>query len=181
MKWKKKSISSIYRGLNPIQESVFKSTTGDPLQPRSQGGEVRRRQRGFTLVEALVALVILSIGLLGLATLQMNSVSATHSSMLRTQASVLAFDLSERMRVYHRSAADYVSSCDGSPGMGEMQDWCDILADRLPSPSAEVADLGDDEYLIRITWAEQRNILATTLAGDTGAREEFTYRFQPAR
>src|SRR5262249_23001163 len=54
--------------------------------------------RGFTLVEVLVTLVVMSIGLLGLAALQLTSLKANHGSATRTQAVYLAYDIIERMR-----------------------------------------------------------------------------------
>jgi len=50
------------------------------------------------LVEALVALVVLSIGLLGIAGLQITSLKANHGSATRTQAVYLAYDIIDRMR-----------------------------------------------------------------------------------
>lgn len=52
----------------------------------------------MTLIEALVTVVIMSIGLLGLAALQNTSVKFTYDSYLRTQSSMLASDLFDRMR-----------------------------------------------------------------------------------
>lgn len=54
--------------------------------------------KGFTLIEILVALVVLSIGLLGLAGLQTISLRNNHSAYLRGQATLLAYDISDRMR-----------------------------------------------------------------------------------
>ncbi|MDT0635401.1 type IV pilus modification protein PilV [Spectribacter hydrogenoxidans] len=56
------------------------------------------RQRGFTLLEALIALVVVSIGLLGLLGLQAVSLSNTHVSATRTTANDAAKDIAERMR-----------------------------------------------------------------------------------
>jgi len=56
------------------------------------------RQSGFTLVEVLVALVVLAIGLLGLASLQMMSLKFNSDAYLRTQATALAYDIADRMR-----------------------------------------------------------------------------------
>lgn len=56
------------------------------------------RQRGFTLLEALIALVVVSIGLLGLLGLQAVSLSNTHVSATRTTANDAAEDIAERMR-----------------------------------------------------------------------------------
>ncbi len=54
--------------------------------------------KGFTLLEVLVSLVIFSIGLLGLAGLQIFSLRLTGDSLLRTTAAILANDMIDRMR-----------------------------------------------------------------------------------
>ena len=56
------------------------------------------RQRGVTLIEALVSLFIISIGLLGVAGLQATSLVAGHSSTMRSKAVFYTNDLLERMR-----------------------------------------------------------------------------------
>lgn len=56
------------------------------------------KMTGLTLIEVLVTLVILSIGLLSMAALQMTGMRSTSSAAHRTQASILANDIAERMR-----------------------------------------------------------------------------------
>ncbi len=56
------------------------------------------KQKGFTLVEVLVAVFILAIGLMGLASLQVMSVKTNQSAYYRSQASILAYDILDRMR-----------------------------------------------------------------------------------
>jgi type IV pilus assembly protein PilV len=57
----------------------------------------RIAQRGFTLLEVLIALVIFSLGLLGMAGLLTVSVKTNHSAYLRSQAFLLAQDMADRM------------------------------------------------------------------------------------
>ncbi|MGD8568756.1 MAG: type IV pilus modification protein PilV [Gammaproteobacteria bacterium] len=54
---------------------------------------------GFTLIEVLIAVVILSIGLLGMAGIQVQGLRGTTSSTMRSQATILANDIAERIRV----------------------------------------------------------------------------------
>ncbi|BCX81035.1 type IV pilus assembly protein PilV [Methylomarinovum caldicuralii] len=54
--------------------------------------------RGFTLIEILVAVLVLAIGLLGLAKLQTFGLHSSHGANLRTQATLLAYDMTDRMR-----------------------------------------------------------------------------------
>jgi len=58
-----------------------------------------RRAQGFTLLEVLVALLVLGVGLLGFALLQTMNVRFVQSSNYRTQATNLAYDLIDLMRV----------------------------------------------------------------------------------
>ena len=58
----------------------------------------RKDHTGFTLMEVLIAVLILSIGLLGLASLQANGLRSNFSSYARSQAVILANDMADRMR-----------------------------------------------------------------------------------
>ncbi len=59
---------------------------------------LRPRQRGFSLIEVMVALFVLSIGLLGLAGLQTLGLKFNVQSYQRTQAVLNAYDIIDRMR-----------------------------------------------------------------------------------
>jgi len=56
-----------------------------------------KRSHGFTLIEILIAVVILSIGLLGMAGIQIKGLRGTSSSSQRSQAALLANDIAERI------------------------------------------------------------------------------------
>jgi type IV pilus assembly protein PilV len=62
-------------------------------------------QKGFTLLEAMIALVIFSISLIGIAGLQSQSLSFSQSAYLRSQATYLVYDMLDRMRA-NREAAE---------------------------------------------------------------------------
>ena len=57
------------------------------------------KNSGFTLIEVLVTVVILSIGLLGMAGIQIQGLRGTTSSTVRSQATILANDIAERIRM----------------------------------------------------------------------------------
>ena len=65
---------------------------------------------GFTLIEVLIAMLVLAIGLLGLATLQTYSLRANLSAYTRGQATQLLYDMSDRMRANSSLANTTTSS-----------------------------------------------------------------------
>jgi type IV pilus assembly protein PilV len=62
------------------------------------------RAKGFTLVEVLVSLVILAIGLLGIAKLMLLSSHSNDSAYLRSQATALAYEMLDNMRANRQEA-----------------------------------------------------------------------------
>lgn len=66
-----------------------------------------RRAHGFTLIEVLIALVIMSVGMLGIAGLYVHSMQAGRTSIFRHNAVTLASDVADRIRANPRAAATY--------------------------------------------------------------------------
>ena len=58
----------------------------------------RTRQRGISMVEALVALVVIAVGMLGIAGLYLSSLQASRSAKLRSYAVELASSIADRIR-----------------------------------------------------------------------------------
>ena len=77
------------------------------MKARRKFGRIRLSE-GFTLIEVLVAVVVLAIGLLGLAGLQISSLRGNQSAHSRTQASLIVDDMVERIRANRDSAVTYV-------------------------------------------------------------------------
>jgi type IV pilus assembly protein PilV len=128
-----------------------------------------RASRGFTLVETLVALVVLSIGLLGVAALQLTSLRSNHGSAMRSQATFLAYDIVDRMRANRDAAVagdyDIAYEDEGEAGTvaGEdLIDWKTNIANTLPavdiagvtSPADGTISRDGDIFTITIRWAD---------------------------
>lgn len=77
------------------------------------------RQRGMSMIEVLVTIIILAFGLLGLAGLQLKVQNAEMESYQRAQALVLLNDMIERIGSNRANAASYVTS--GAIGTGDAQ------------------------------------------------------------
>lgn len=73
------------------------------MHDRSQA-PVPRPARGFSLIEVLIALLVLAVGLLGLAFLQAAGLRFNNDSYMRSQATLLAYDLVDRMRANRKAA-----------------------------------------------------------------------------
>jgi type IV pilus assembly protein PilV len=100
----------------------------------------RGHARGFTLLEMLVALLVLSFGLLGMAGLQATGLRNNSNAYHRTQASVIALDIIERMRANRAAAAkgDYELALNASPPTSpstqaerDLSLWIDNIEDKL--------------------------------------------------
>ena len=70
---------------------------------------IKKIQIGFSLFEVLIALLVLSVGLLGLANLQGRSISSSYNAHLRTQATSLAQSMVDRMRANRDYAMEAVN------------------------------------------------------------------------
>ncbi len=68
------------------------------------------------MVESLVALVVLSVGMLGIAGLYISSLKAGRSALVRTQAVALATDLADRIRANRGGLGSYVTASYGVDG-----------------------------------------------------------------
>jgi type IV pilus assembly protein PilV len=121
--------------------------------------------RGVTLIEVLIALVVFSIGLLGLAGLQTFSLRFNTSAYYRTQATALAYGLADRMRANRQGALDGLYTgdfaspapdCDADAAGGgtpaeDVAAWRNALACQLPEGNGAIASNGT-EFTITVQW-----------------------------
>lgn len=140
------------------------------------------RQRGFTLVETMVALVVLSIGLLGVAKLVTGAVHANDSGYMRGQATQLAYEILDEMRANRPGALSYVGAgtstdCSTAPctpaalaGL-DMYNWNARVAATLPNGVGTVtpsAGAAGTVATIVVTWDDSQAQWAFgTAAGST--------------
>ena len=92
---------------------------------------LHKRQRGITLIESMVALVIAALGILGILGVQMRTLSDTSTTVRRAQAIRLIDDLGERMRTNPNAMVNlgsYVSNFATNPAVGSCASGCDHAA-----------------------------------------------------
>jgi len=68
------------------------------LPAHCTGGKMSTGERGFTLIEVMIAAFILAVGLMAMGAVQMTSMRSGGDSFMRTQASIAAADMADRMR-----------------------------------------------------------------------------------
>ncbi len=136
---------------------------------------------GFTLLEVMIALVVLSFGLLGMALLQTSALRAGQSANYRSQATILAYDLADMIRANRLQAAAYglidnddiittAANCNTPPGANTAR----YVADRLTwicnvQRSLPSIQSGDVQVIpatatvagtvnIKLTWVNDRSV-----------------------
>lgn len=96
----------------------------------------RRRERGVAMLEALITIVILAFGILGLAGLQAKMQAAEMESYQRSQALVLLDDMAHRLSANRANAASYITVGEVGTGDAEPAD-CSGLAVGQPRDQCE--------------------------------------------
>lgn len=123
----------------------------------------RPRSSGVTLVEVLVTLIVISVGLLGIAGLQLVSLRNSKDATIRTQASVLAADITDRMRANRTAALNdqYNLLITAAPGTGtsipedDLTTWRAALAQHLPNGTGSITRDVGNVFTITIQWRER--------------------------
>ena len=125
-------------------------------------------QRGISLLEVLVAIVILSLGLLGITGLQITGLKNSHTAYLRGQAAQYAYDMIDRMRVNRQAAINgnyNLAMGDSDPACGtlatcDQQEWRGQVRG-LPDGNGAIA-VANGKATVTVQWSE------ASIGGGTG-------------
>ncbi len=127
-----------------------------------------RHMSGFSLIEVMVAVLVLGLGLLGFALLQTMSVRFTQSANHRTQATNLAYDMLDQIRVNRLAVGQYVGGYNATAAAADCQPngtvtpaafrtvWQCRLGMALGAGATANVGLNDGEVTVAITWGDQR-------------------------
>ena len=140
------------------------------------------RQSGFSLLEVMIAVLVLAIGLLGLTALQAQGLRGGSGAHLRAQATLLAYDMMERLRAdfdnarmgaYNLAmAADPPLAGGGVFTDDETRRWMEQVAALLPGSDASINCDAIGICTVTIQWDESR------AAGVEGAIQTFRFTTQ---
>jgi type IV pilus assembly protein PilV len=135
---------------------------------------------GFTIVEVLVALVVLAVGMLGIAGLYVITLGSGGAAINRMQAVNLATDIADRIRSNRNANVAYAGgasagfTCIGDGAVNctaaemaadDLLQWNDEITAVLPSASGTIAVAGSSApyaYTITISWSEPGQTAAQT-------------------
>ena len=140
----------------------------------------RRKARGFSLIEVLVTVLILSFGLLGVAGLLVKGVSNAAGSEATSKANQLILDMADRMRAnstnalsasteYLLSYGDAVPTAITSIALQDKKDWMNAIAAQLPAGQGKISNTvagGARKVSIGVRWSA---CLGTISDADTTA------------
>jgi type IV pilus assembly protein PilV len=141
------------------------------------------KDSGFTLLEVLIALLVLSIGLLGLAALQTTGLRSNQMASMRTLATQLAYDMTDRMRANPAGLAanQYVIATGEEPtdppvtvADTDLTEWRRQVA-RLPQGDSSITQNAGPptSHVITVYWNEERNPEATLGSCPPASNTEF--------
>ena len=138
-----------------------------------------KRVQGFTLIEVLIALVIMSVGMLGIAGLYVHSMQAGRTSLFRHHAVTLAGDVADRIRANPTAAAAYAgagadNNCidggiDCTPAQMASNDiliWGQQAANSLPTGTVVIVfdnAPSPPTYQITVQWNEPGQVLTYSI------------------
>lgn len=146
---------------------------------------LKKKQNGFTLLEVMIALVIFSIGLLGLSGLQAISLQNNQVAYSRTVATMLAYDLADRIRnnpggTYSTAAIPgtpptscITNSCTpANMALHDLWEWNQSINDAqnnlLSAQGFITPPVAGTAYTIAIAWDEERTGTAPACPPPTG-------------
>lgn len=129
-----------------------------------------RWQAGFSLLEVLISVVVLSVGLLGMAGLQANALRNTQSSLQRTQISMLTHLIFDAMRAnravtYSLAKTCEVPAAEGSLAEKDIKYWIEKLQTNLGDDEQSCGEISCEDQVctVRIYWNDSRGTEAHAL------------------
>ncbi len=122
------------------------------------------QQKGVSLLEVLVAILILSFGLLGLAALQTNALRNNQSSFQRSQAVMLTYFIVDAIRVDRANVGSYTmgKTCTapaaGSLAAATKKTWIETIQTNLGTSACGEITCNTGDCTIKIYWNDERAI-----------------------
>lgn len=115
-----------------------------------------KNQQGVTLLEVMISVLVLAIGILGVAGLQSVSLRSTNTAHERAMAVVLTETLFEVMRVNADAARDGLFNMTCENPLEGTEDWFDDVKQATDGETCAVVEWNNGVYTVTIDWSDQR-------------------------
>lgn len=137
-----------------------------------------RRQQGVGMIEILVTLLVVAVGLLGVAALQNVSLSTNNSAMARSMATISSYSIMDAMRIDSTNAlaGDYdgtvaangcAAMATGTLAEKQLQVWCNQLAQNLGAVATTTGKIdcnaATEACTVTVTFDDSRSGGSNTL------------------
>lgn len=116
----------------------------------------KARQRGVTLIEVLITMIVTAIGLLGFSALQTVAMKNNRNALYRSYATMYAYEILDCMRVNSSAATDYADTTPVNAIAAADKDyWETALSNTLPNGTGSIDFNADNSVTVTIQWNEQ--------------------------
>jgi len=119
--------------------------------------ESLKNENGFTLIETMIAMIILAIALLGIAQMQLSAMQGNRSSYDMTEASALASEMMEQMIIQNWKDPTTVA-CPLADAIVRSN----ITYTRVCSPG--VGSIGQRVFMVTVTWRGEKSNHALSMS-----------------
>ena len=159
------------------------------------------KSSGFTLLEVLITLVIMGVGILGLASIQLQAMKFVHGAYIQSQVQILAYDMLDRLRANRVEALNTnnyslaLATSPSAPGTNcatavctasqmaafDVYEWREILDEHLPSGKGAISltDVGSARfYTIEVQWLDNRSVTVTNASTYNQRYESFVFKVE---
>lgn len=150
---------------------------------------IHNRQRGVSLVESMISLLVISVGLLGIAALQITSMKQNNSALHHSQAVWIGYNIADRIRANFTQFDSYAGiDTDTSPSQdclsgacssaqmvnADAADWS-VVMQTLPAGRGIITSIAANVLLIQVMWDDEGTGATGTACGTDPATDLTCY------
>ena len=157
--------------------------------------QLKQKQQGISIIEVLIAMLILAVGLLGMASLQVRAVTDTSNASYRSIAIYYANDMADRMRANSEgldndryddeTGGSLTANCLAATGCSEQAmanhdkaEWLANIAQSLPAGTGDI-DRAGDIYRITVSWSDRVDQQAPDASAVSAATSSVVLNLEP--
>jgi type IV pilus assembly protein PilV len=126
---------------------------------------MKKSEKGFSLIEVLITMIILAVGLLAIASLQFKGLQYSSDAYMRSHSNILAFDIIDRIRINGDNVGDYIDKSFVVPLDCASNTACDVCSATLTTAANDL-ECWHAQVALFIPPTGTANITETVLANE---------------